>query len=310
MIIDVQNLVKRYDKLTALNHVDLQVQPGEILGLLGPNGSGKSTMINCILALLQYDRGDIKVFDQPMTANSYALKQRIGIIPQEIAVFEELTVQENISYYCGLYVHDRQELKVKVQQAIELVGLEDFIKFYPKQLSGGLARRLNIACGIAHQPELIFFDEPTVAVDPQSRNHILQSIKQLNQQGATIVYTTHYMEEAEFLCKRIVILDHGQVIAQGTPTELKDMVKANEKIILEVPLLTAAQQQVLQQLPAIQHIDYQNQSLTVTSKDLEQTLLPLLECLKQQKIVYANIHTQQISLNDVFLTITGRQLRD
>jgi ABC-2 type transport system ATP-binding protein len=310
MIIDVQNLVKRYKELTALNHVNLQVQPGEILGLVGPNGSGKSTLINCILALLKYDRGEIKIFDQPLTPNNYAVKSRIGIVPQEIAVFPELTVQENISYYCGLYIHDHQELTTKVQQAIELVGLKDFVKFYPKQLSGGLARRLNIACGIAHQPELIFLDEPTVAVDPQSRNHILESIKYLNKQGATIVYTTHYMEEVELLCDHIVILDQGQIIAQGTTEELKAMVKNHEKVLLNIPLLTSVQVQTIQQLPAIQQVSYQNQQLEITSADLEQTMLPLLEYLQQEKIVYANIHTQQVSLNDVFLTITGRQLRD
>ncbi|BDR58043.1 ABC transporter ATP-binding protein [Xylocopilactobacillus apicola] len=310
MIIDVQNLVKRYRELTALNHVDLQVQEGDILGLLGPNGSGKSTMINCILSLLSYDRGEIKVFDQTMKPDSYAIKERIGIVPQELAFFKELTVQENISYYCGLYLKDRAQVAKNVDQTIELVGLQDFTKFYPKQLSGGLARRLNIACGIAHQPELIFLDEPTVAVDPQSRNRILESIKELNKNGATIVYTTHYMEEVEFLCNRIVILDHGSVIAQGSADELKAMVKANEKIVITVPMITSEQQADLLKLPAVQELNYADQSLEITSGDLEQTMLPVLEYLQQAKVAYADLHTKEVTLNDVFLTITGRELRD
>ena len=220
-IIEVKNLTKKYKELTAVDDLSFEVHEGEILGLLGPNGSGKSTTINCILSLLNYDNGEIRIFNKEMKPSAYDIKSKIGVVFQEVSVFNELTVYENIDYFCGLYISDKETRKKYVEDAIKLVGLEDFKKFYPKKLSGGLLRRLNIACGIAHKPKLIFFDEPTVAVDPQSRNNILEGIKQLRDDGTTIVYTTHYMEEVEILCDRIIILDSGKIIAQGTSDELK-----------------------------------------------------------------------------------------
>ena len=196
VVIQIENLVKRYKELVALDHLNLEVEKGEIFGLLGPNGSGKSTTINCILALLKYDKGTVKVFGREMKPDSYDIKREIGVVMQDVAVFDELTVYENVDYFCGLYIRDKGLRKQYVEDAIAFVGLDEFRKFYPKKLSGGLLRRLNIACGIAHKPKLIFFDEPTVAVDPQSRNKILEGIQKLNEEGATIVYTTHYMEEA------------------------------------------------------------------------------------------------------------------
>ena len=211
-VIEVSHLTKEYKNLKAIDDLSFNVYQGEILGLLGPNGCGKSTTINSILSLLKYQEGFIKVFGQ------------------EVAVFDELNVYDNINYFCGLYIRDKKQRKQYVDDAINLVGLNDFKKFLPKQLSGGLLRRLNIACGIAHKPKLIFLDEPTVAVDPQSRNHILDGIKKLRDQGATIVYTTHYMEEVEILCDRIIILDKGKIIAQGTSDELKKEANIEEKI--------------------------------------------------------------------------------
>lgn len=226
--IEVKDLVKKYKEKVALNHFSLSVKEGEIFGLLGPNGSGKTTTINCILSLLEYDNGTIEVFGQEMKPNSYDLKRQIGVVMQNVAVFNELTVYENIDYFCGLYISDKKLRKQYVEKAMEFVDIADYRKFLPKKLSGGLLRRLNIACGIAHKPKLIFFDEPTVAVDPQSRNKILDGIKQLNEEGATVVYTSHYMEEVEHLCSNILIMDKGQMIAQGTKEELKKLVKATD----------------------------------------------------------------------------------
>jgi len=233
-IIKVNNLVKRYVDLIALDHFSVEIEEGEIFGLLGPNGSGKTTAINCILSLLTYDKGEIKIFNKPMSPDSYDIKRNIGIIMQNVAVFDELTVYENIDYFCGLYITDKRTRRKLVEEAIEFVGLEDYRKFYPKKLSGGLLRRLNIACGIAHKPKLIILDEPTVAVDPQSRNNILEGIKKLNKDGATIVYTSHYMEEVEQICTRIAIMDKGRIIASGTKDELKNMIKSGEKITIEL----------------------------------------------------------------------------
>ena len=230
-VVSVQNLVKKYKNNYAVNGLSFDVKKGEILGLLGPNGSGKTTTINCILSLLQFDSGQIKIFGETMRPSAYDIKQKIGVIFQEVAVFNELTVYENIDYFCGLYISDKNTRKQYITDALKLVSLEKFQKYRPKQLSGGLLRRLNIVCGIAHKPELIFLDEPTVAVDPQSRNNILNDIKKLRNQGATVIYTTHYMEEVEELCDRIIILDNGKIIAKGTVDELKKLAKNQTKIV-------------------------------------------------------------------------------
>ena len=230
-VVSVQNLVKKYKNNYAVNDLSFDVKKGEILGLLGPNGSGKTTTINCILSLLQFDSGQIEIFGETMRPSAYDIKQKIGVIFQEVAVFNELTVYENIDYFCGLYISDKNTRKQYITDALKLVSLEKFQKYRPKQLSGGLLRRLNIACGIAHKPELIFLDEPTVAVDPQSRNNILNDIKKLRDQGATVIYTTHYMEEVEELCDRIIILDNGKIIAKGTVDELKKLAKNQTKIV-------------------------------------------------------------------------------
>lgn len=252
-MIEVKNLVKRYGDVLALDHFNLKVEDGEIFGLLGPNGSGKTTAINCMLSLLKYDKGDIRLFGEPMSPDNYKSKQKIGVVLQNVAVYNELTVEENIDYFCGLYVGEKRRRKELVNEAIEFAGLSDYRKFLPRKLSGGLLRRLNIACGIAHKPKLIFMDEPTVAVDPQSRNSILEGIRRLNQEGATIVYTSHYMEEVEQLCTRIMIMDRGRAIASGTTLELKNMIRRKN------------------------HEDGSPEEMT---------------------------------LNDVFLELTGRQLRD
>ncbi len=256
-MIEVKNLVKRYGEVLALDHFNLEVEDGEIFGLLGPNGSGKTTAINCMLSLLKYDKGEIRLFGRPMTPEQYESKAEIGVVFQDVAVYYELTVEENIDFFCGLYVADKKRRKELVQEALVFAGLTEYRKFLPKKLSGGLLRRLNIACGIAHKPRLIFMDEPTVAVDPQSRSNILEGIRQLNRQGATIIYTSHYMEEVEQLCTRIMIMDKGRAIACGTKEELKAMIK--------------------KQTPG---------------KERE-------ECFHGE-----------LTLNDVFLELTGRQLRD
>ena len=262
-MIHIENLVKRYGDLVALNHLNLDIKEGEIFGLLGPNGSGKTTAINCLLSLLKYDKGDIEIFGQKMTPDNYEVKQQIGIVLQNVAVFDELTVYENIDYFCGLYIHDKKRRRELVEEAIRFAGLEDYCKVRPKKLSGGLLRRLNIACGIAHKPRLIILDEPTVAVDPQSRNKILEGIQELNRQGSTIIYTSHYMEEVEQICTRIAIMDHGRVIASGTTEELKKMIKTGETITVEALLLTEKQLQDIRNLPHVFDVHYEDQILTL-----------------------------------------------
>jgi ABC-2 type transport system ATP-binding protein len=310
MIVKVEGLVKRYDKLVALDYLDLQVEEGEIYGLLGPNGSGKTTAINCILALLKYDKGSIQIFDKPMGPNAYNIKKDIGIIMQNVAVFDELTVYENISYFCSLYIKDKAEVKRLTQEAIEFVALEEFKNFYPKKLSGGLLRRLNIACGIAHKPKLIILDEPTVAVDPQSRNKILEGIKKLNKDGATIIYTSHYMEEVEQICTQIAIIDKGRVIAEGTKEELKSMISIGEKITMEVFRIEDALVQELRKLPNIYSVEYHDNLLEIKSGRGKNNLVMVLEFMAQNNVAFGRVITELPTLNDVFLEITGKELRD
>ena len=309
-IIKVSNLTKSYGKFKALDDLSFKVYEGEILGLLGPNGSGKSTTINTVLSLLNYDKGSITIFDKNMEPESYDIKSKIGVVFQDVAVFDELTVFENINYFCGLYIKDKKVRRKYVEDAIELVGLGDFKKFYPKQLSGGLLRRLNIACGIAHKPSLIFLDEPTVAVDPQSRNNILEGIKTLNKNGATIIYTTHYMEEVEQVCTRIIILDKGKIIARGTKEELKELISIEEKVTVEVDDLDGKYLNEISEFKNVQDISYDSKVLTLTYTKGKQNLTDLIEYMKKNKIKYNKIFSELPTLNDVFLELTGTELRD
>lgn len=309
-IVAVDNLVKRYNEVLALDHFNLHIEPGEVFGLLGPNGSGKTTAINCILQLLTYDKGTIELFGQTMRPTSYDLKRRIGIVPQNVAVFEELNVRENIDYFCALYVNDRAKRRDLVDEAIAFVGLEDYAKFRSRKLSGGLLRRLNIACGIAHKPELIFFDEPTVAVDPQSRNAILEGIQEMNRQGSTVVYTSHYMEEVEEICTRIMIMDHGKALATGTNAELKAMIGTGEKIQIDAPELDEAALAHLDALPHVTRALYREGTLELACQNGTHNLSDVLAVLQRDGVQFGRIYAEPPTLNDVFLEITGTELRD
>ena len=309
-IIEVKNLTKKYKNLTALDNLTFEVKEGEILGLLGPNGSGKSTTINCLLQLINYQSGSIKIFNREFLPDSYDIKRQIGVIFQEIAVFDELTVVDNIDYFCGLYISNKQLRKKYVDEAIKFVSLEKFKKFYPKQLSGGLKRRLNIACGIAHKPKIIFLDEPTVAVDPQSRNNILEGIKKLKNNKSTILYTTHYMEEAELLCDRIIIIDNGKIIAQGTVDELKKLINIDEKIIVETKGINDILIKGIRNFKNVNDIKKNGNTLFITYNKGENNLGHLIDYLKKNKIQYSKIFSLMPTLNDVFLYFTGKELRD
>ena len=310
MIIKVKDLVKRYDDLLALDHLNLEVKEGEVFGLLGPNGSGKSTAINCILSLLEYDKGDIEIYGKTMSPEAYDIKRDRGVIMQNVAVFEELTVYENIDYFCGLYISDKNLRKKYVQDAIEFVGLDEYKTFYPKKLSGGLLRRLNIACGVAHRPKLIILDEPTVAVDPQSRNNILEGIQKLNREGATIVYTSHYMEEVEQICTNISIMDKGKVIATGTSEELKKMINCGETITVETFKIEEDVIKGLRQLQNITYVKYKDNYLVVKSSKGKNNLSIVIDYLRKNNVQIGKIYSEPPTLNDVFLEITGKALRD
>lgn len=309
-VIEVKHLTKCYKQNKAVDDLSLEVKEGEILGLLGPNGSGKTTTMNSILALLKFDEGKIKIFGKEMAPDAYDIKAKIGVVFQDVAVFDELTVYGNIDYFCGLYIEDKATRAQYVEEALKLVGLEENKNQYPKQLSGGLLRRLNIACGIAHKPTLIFLDEPTVAVDPQSRNNILEGIKKLRDNGATVVYTTHYMEEVEILCDRVTILDHGKIIASGTNDELKTLAKIEEKVTIEVPELSPKQLSGFEEIKNVDSVVYEDGVLKVVFGKGKNNLIDMMEYLKAHHIQYNKIFSERPTLNDVFLELTGKELRD
>lgn len=309
-VIKINNLVKRYKELVAVDHFSLSINEGEIFGLLGPNGSGKTTTINCILSLLSYDKGSIEIFGKEMKPDSYGLKRQIGIVMQNVAVFDSLTVYENIDYFCGLYISDRKLRRQYVQEAIDFVELNDFVKFYPKKLSGGLLRRLNIACGIAHKPKLIILDEPTVAVDPQSRNKILEGIVKLNEQGSTIIYTSHYMEEVEQICTRIAIMDKGKNLALGTKDELKQMIKKSETISIELLGISEEDMAAIKNIRHVYKVTYEEHRLNILCSGGKHNLIRILDYLQSKELSFGRVYSELPTLNDVFLEITGKELRD
>lgn len=309
-MIKITNLVKRYGDLVALDHLNLEISEGEIYGLLGPNGSGKTTAINCMLALLKYDKGSIRIMGKEMQPDSYDIKKDIGVVMQHVAVFEQMNVWENVDYFCGLYITDKKQRKELVEEAIRFVGLEDYKKMRPKKLSGGLLRRLNIACGIVHKPKLIIMDEPTVAVDPQSRNKILEGIMELNRQGSTIIYTSHYMEEVEQICSKISIIDHGQVLATGTKEELKNMIKTGETITIEAVPLEGKHLAEIRNLAHVFSVSYEEQVLKIRLSSGKHNLVRVLHYLEEQDLPFGRVFSELPTLNDVFLEITGKELRD
>ncbi|MBR4706700.1 MAG: ABC transporter ATP-binding protein [Pseudobutyrivibrio sp.] len=309
-VVSIENLVKRYGDKVAVDHFTLTVNEGEILGLLGPNGSGKTTTINCLLSLLQYDKGEITIFDKEMKPEAYDIKSQIGVVMQNVAVVDTLTVYENVDFFCGLYIKDKKLRKQYVEEALEFTGLTEYKKYKPKKLSGGLLRRLNIACGIAHKPKLIIFDEPTVAVDPQSRNAILEGIRKMNKEGATIIYTSHYMEEVEELCTRVVIMDHGKDIANGTANELKASLMNRETIRVNLPNKSDEVIKGLKEINHVYKIKEDGDDLIIKCDGGEHNLVHVLSYLTDNNIPFGHVSTELPTLNDVFLEITGKELRD
>lgn len=308
-MIMMKDVIKRYKEVIALDHFSFSAYENEIIGLLGPNGCGKTTAINCMLSILKFDQGEIEIFGEEVDPNNNDIKKRIGVVPQEIAIFDNLNVVENISFFCGLYVKDSTERKKLVDEAIEFVGIEKYRKFSPKQLSGGLKRRLNIACGIAHKPDLLFLDEPTVAVDAQSRNFILEGIKRMKDNGTTVIYTTHYLEEAEDLCDRLVIMDNGRNVAQGTMNELQKSISTQESITVSF-VDNGDLRKKLKSLPNVVNVE-KNEDLYKIQFEKHQNNLPnLIKFIEENQLTYTQIASEKPSLSNIFLELTGKELRD
>ncbi|MBU3176808.1 ABC transporter ATP-binding protein [Clostridium estertheticum] len=309
-VVTVKNLEKSYTTRKAVNGIDFVVRKGEILGLLGPNGAGKSTIINILATILSPDNGEISILGHDLKKDVKPIKLEIGIVPQDLAIYEEITAEQNVSFFASLYKLKGENLKHHVKEALELVGLYDKKDEKPKSFSGGMKRRLNIACGIAHQPKLIIMDEPTVGIDPQSRNHILQSIKILKKRGATVIYSTHYMEEVEEICDRIIIMDNGKVIAQGTKEELKQ--KVNDEITYSfcVDNLNKISTKEFYLIDGVTKVKISQNIIGITIENSKDNINEIISVITLKGCKIESLDSKKASLETVFLELTGRNLRD
>jgi len=310
-IVKMDQVTKKFGDVTAVDKVSLEIQEGEIFGLLGPNGAGKSTAINMITGLLSIDKGSISIYGKDVRKDKMSTKSCVGIVPQDIAIYEDLTSLENVKFFASLYGLRGKMLEEAAQEALEFTGLSEKKNQFPKSFSGGMKRRLNIACAIAHRPKLIIMDEPTVGIDPQSRNHILQSVKKLNEMGSTIIYTSHYMEEVEEICTRIAIMDHGKVIALGTCDELENMI--NDKDVVVVTISEPASrvdEKSIREIPGVENVDIGENTVKITSAREVTNLDRIIQYFIQNNFTIKSVESKTPDLETVFLSLTGRKLRD
>jgi ABC-2 type transport system ATP-binding protein len=309
-ILEIKDLTKKFGDFLAVDHISLSIKEGEIFGFLGANGAGKSTTINMISSLLISTKGEIEMFGKNITKHSKFAKMNIGIVPQELAIYENMTAYENVSFFAGLYGLRGANLKERTEEALEFVGLADKHKSYPKNFSGGMKRRLNIACSIAHHPKLIIMDEPTVGIDPQSRNYILNSVKKLNEMGCTIIYTSHYMEEVEEICTKIAIIDHGKIIAEGSKEQLKAIITNTKEVWIESKSIEALNIVRLKEINGVTAVSTEDNLIKIHCDTNVQNLNKIILQLMKDNIEIRALEEKEPNLETVFLTLTGRKLRD
>ena len=308
MIAEMTNVVKRYGTHVALDHLNLTVKKGELLGLLGPNGAGKSTTIKALTGLTGYDTGEILLFGKKMTGSAIDIKRRLGVVPQDLALYETLSAKDNLEYFGRLYGLSGKNLKQRTDEVLKAIGLTDVAKNPPKTFSGGMKRRLNIGCAVMHKPELLILDEPTVGIDPQSRNHILDLIEDLSQSGTTVIYTSHYMEEVERLCSRVLIIDAGRVIANGSVEEITTSMLFEETMTMEVKNPTPTLTDDIKKIQGVINCEISGRRLTVTSAAGSANLPRILDLAMPHVILGVTAHKP--TLEDAFLSLTGKKLRD
>ena len=307
-ILQIENLHKSYDKFEAIKGIDLNIKKGDIYGLLGPNGAGKSTLIKTITGLEKMTSGKIIFEESEISINKY--KKNIGLLPQDIALYLDFTAKENVTFFCSLYGYRGKDLKERVDKALEFVGLLDVKNKKAKEFSGGMKRRLNMACAIAHNPRLIIMDEPTVGIDPLSRNHILDSVKKLNEQGSTIIYTSHYMEEVEELCNNISIIDRGKVIASGSKEYLKSNLVDYNVYTIQLKSNLYNIKNYISKIEGVKNVVIEDKEIQCYySKDIN-ILQKLINTISNHGGVIDNIKNEIPTLESVFLTLTGKSLRD
>jgi len=309
IIASMEGVVKRYGSTTVLDHVDLDIEEGEIIGLLGPNGAGKTTLIQTLTGMIPYDKGKVELFGDAKSPFSNRTKEKIGLVTQEITIFEELSAKENLQFFAGVYGLKGEEKKKRVEDALEFVGLSDRANKIPNKFSGGMKRRLNIACALTHRPKFLIMDEPTVGIDPQSRNYILEAVKKLRNNGTTILYTTHYMEEVQTIASRVVIMDQGQMIKDGTVDELIQTIQHEEKVKIDVTDAEQLPIYKLEEIAGVKQVTVSGSRVTVISEANSGNLDRILSLVKEYAGVLG-IQADKPNMEDVFLTLTGKQLRD
>lgn len=310
-MIKIENLFKSFKDFTAVNDISFHINAGDILGMLGPNGAGKSTTINMISGVINKDSGTIQIMGKDIDKNSSEIKKNMGVVPQDIAIFYDLTAKENLNYFGSLYGLKGELLKKRVDETLEFIGLSNVANKLPKKFSGGMKRRLNIGCAIVHQPKIIILDEPTVGIDAQSRNHIMETIKELNKRGSTIIYTSHYMEEIETLCNKIVIIDQGTVIEQGTKNELLE--KYNKVEQFQFRLNKSMDKDfinAISNIPGVIECKNDKDELDISAELNSKVFEHIIQEISNREVGFSSINMKKKNLEDIFLLLTGKKLRD
>ena len=307
-IVKINKIYKEYDDNVAVDGIDLTVKKGEILGILGPNGAGKSTLISMICGLINKDSGEVIYEENTKEISKW--KENIGIVPQDFALYWDLTAEENIRFFCSLYGYKGEDLRRRTDKVLEFVGLTDVKDKRASSYSGGMKRRLNIACAIAHSPKLIIMDEPTVGIDPQSRNHVLESVKKLRDDGATIIYTSHYMQEVDDICDRIAIIDKGKIIAEGTSSELKSLITNNKTYYVSLNKKVDGLEDKLMEISGIQNVTFEDNRYRIETLKSTSFISKIVNLISDMGIDIINISNEEITLEHVFLALTGKKLRD
>ncbi|HQA47165.1 MAG TPA: ABC transporter ATP-binding protein [Bacillota bacterium] len=310
MLIEAKGIKKYYKKVRAVDGIDLEVRQGEILGILGPNGAGKSTAISVISSLIRPDGGDVFFKGESILKNPAAIRRVMGIVPQEVALYPDLSAAENLKFFGKLYGLRGEKLKTRMQEVLDLLELNGRAKDAVKNYSGGMKRRVNIGAALLHHPEVLIMDEPTVGIDPQSRSHILDTVKALNKKGMTIIYTSHYMEEVEHLCDRIYVMDHGKVIATGTKEDLKNLMGGDDIVSLKTDRASEGFLKDLRGNLKVKNADQKGNSITLmVQKDCD-ILSDIFEAASRNGVKLKSLDIKTPTLEDVFLYLTGRGLRD
>lgn len=310
MLIEVKGLKKYYGKIKAVDGIDIEVREGEILGILGPNGAGKSTTISMISTLIKPDEGQILFGDKDIIRHPGYIREVLGVVPQEVALYPGLSALENLKFFGRLYGLKGKKLEKRIDEVLEVLGLNGRARDSVKKYSGGMKRRVNIGAALLHYPRMLIMDEPTVGIDPQSRNHILKTVKELNSQGMTIIYTTHYMEEAEALCDRIYIMDYGKIIAHGTNKELKDMISSDDVVEIKVDRVAVQFMKDLKGNVNVKHLDRKDDIINLIVRKNSVILSDIFQAAIKNSVNLKSVQIKTPTLEDVFLHLTGRGLRD